>query len=176
MEEVQFGKVENGEKILNWPKDREAQVKEIIEEMSKPITKEFMDSILSAPMSKCKSDSLFKLSLELGLTLNCIPDDVNILFIAQDVNTKEGTHLLLAPQAKDENQKISKLINTLNDECIGTRTEDGQTVANDIFTIIANVCAQYCASNPQYKEAFLKVIDYWTDVLKENEAKNKEKE
>jgi hypothetical protein len=175
MEEVQLGKIEKDEKILDWPKDREVQVKEIIEEMSKPITKEFMDSILSAPMAKCKSDSLFKMTLELGLTLNCIPDDINVLFIAQDINTKEGTHLLLAPQAKDESQKMGELINTLNNECIGTRTEDGQTVANEIFTIIANVCAQYCASNPQYKEAFLKVIDYWTEVLKNNEA-NKEKE
>lgn len=167
MEEVILGKVEENEKIASWPKDREAQVNEIIENMSKPIDKDTMDSILNSPMAKCKSDSLFKMTLELGLTLNCIPDDINILFIAQDVNTKEGTHLLLAPQAKNDNNKMSELISMVNTECIGSRTEDGKTVANEIFTIIANVCAQYCASDLQYKEAFLQVVDYWSKILEE---------
>jgi hypothetical protein len=176
MENVLLGKIENDGKTCSWPEgSREAKVVQIINQMSQPISDELMKSIMNAPLAKCKSDSLFQLSLELGLTLDCIPDDLNLFFIAQDVNTKEATHMLLAPKANNDSEKITELIRMVNNECIGTRTEDNQTVANELFTIIANVVAQYCASDPQYKEAFLNVIKYWEDnIIKENENINKD--
>jgi len=169
MEEVQLGKVENDGKTCSWPEgSREAQVVQIINQMSQPISEELMKAIMEAPMSKCKSDSLFAFALELGLTLDCIPDDLNILVIAQDDNTKESTKILQVPKKYNEGQRIDNLIQMLSSECVGTREEDGKTVANELFTIIANVCAQYCASDPAYKEAFLNVIKFWEDNKNSN--------
>ena len=171
MEEITLGKKDG--KICSWAKDsREGQVVDIINEMSNIITPEFMERIMSAPMAKCKSDSLFKFALEIGLTLDCIPNDLNIFCIAQDINTKESTKFILAPD-KNEQDTITEMIKMINTECIGIRKEDNATVATDVFTIIANVVAQYCASDPQYKEAFLKVVKYWEDNMKPTEEPQK---
>lgn len=159
--------MENDNKTCNLPNDsREAQVVQIINEMNKPISDELIKTIMDAPMTKCKSDSLFKFALELGLTLDCIPDDLNLIIIAQDDNTGESTKILSSPKKYNDKQKIDNLIHLLSDECVGVRKEDGKTVANELFTIIANVCAQYCASDSTYKDAFLNVIKYWENNKK----------
>jgi len=173
MENELLGKIENDGKTCSWPDgSREAQVVQIIDQMSQPISDELMKSIMEAPMAKCKSNSLFTFALEMGLTLDCIPDDLNILIIAQDDNTKESTKILQSPKKYDDAHRINNLIRMLSSECIGVREEDGQSVANELFTIVANVCAQYCAADPAYKEAFLNVIKYW----EENQNNNNNKE
>ena len=172
MDNVLLGKIDNDGKTCSWPEgSREAQVVQIINQMSQPISDELMKAIMEAPMSKCKSDSLFKFALEMGLTLDCIPDDLNILVIAQDDNTKESTKILQVPKKYNEGQRINNLIQMLSSECVGTREEDGKTVANELFTVIANVCALYCANDPAYKEAFLNVIKFWEDNKNNNNNK-----
>lgn len=175
VDNVLLGKIDNDGKTCSWPDgSREAQVVQIINQMSQPISDEFMKSIMEAPMAKCKSDSLFTFALEMGLTLDCIPDDLNILIIAQDDNTKESTKILQSPKKYDDAHRINNLIRMLSSECIGVREEDGQSVANELFTIVANVCAQYCAADPAYKEAFLNVIKYWEDNQNNNNNKDNE--
>ena len=167
MDNVLLGNVENNGKTCNWPTEgRAAQAVEIIKEMSKPIPQELLDDILNAPMAKCKSDSLFKLTLEFGLTLDCLPDNLNILMIAQDIDTKESTKLLVAPKKFTETEKLTEFIKMISGECLGTRQENGKPVANELLTIFANVIAQYCAVDPSYKESFLNAIDYWDNINK----------
>ena len=166
---ILLGKVENDVKTCSWPtKDRKVQTLEIIEEMSKPIPDEVLDKILEAPLAKCKSDSLYKFGLEIGLTMDCIPNDLNVLVIAQDINTKESTKLLVTPTAKNVGESIDEMIKTVAAECYGTREENEEIVANELFTIFANVVAQYCAGDKKYEDSFINVVNYWKDILKKS--------
>lgn len=170
-----MGNIENDGKTCSWPKgDRRAQTIEIIKEMSRPISDDVLDKILEAPLAKSKSDSLYKFGLEVGLTLDCIPEDLNVLVIAQDINTGESTKLLVAPKATNTGEVINEMIRTVSNECYGTREENGETVANELFTIFANVIAQYCAGDKKYEDSFINVINYWKNILNAEKEKMNE--
>lgn len=173
MENIILGKVENNGKTCSWPtSEREAQTIQILKDMSSPIDEDLLEKIKNSDIVKCKSDALYQWGLENSLTLEMLSDKLNVIMIAQDAETKEVTHLCtVANELKgktDPTYKINELIKMVNEVSIGHRMENGNVVANELFTVIANVVAIYCGSSKSNYESFKESVKYWETQFKEN--------
>lgn len=173
MENVILGKVENDGKTCSWPTpEREAQTIKILKDMSSPIDKDLLEKIKKSDLVNCKSDALYQWGLENSLTLEMLSDKLNVIMIAQDAETKEVTHLCTVANEINGNislsHKINELIKMVNDVSIGQRQENGNIVANELFTIIANVVAIYCGSSESNYDSFKESVKYWKDQFGKN--------
>lgn len=174
-ENILLGKIENDDKICSWPTpEREAQTIEIINNMQQPIPQELLDNIKNSDLVKIKSKSLYQWGLETALTLENIDKDINLFMIAEDPKTGETTHICHSCDSENLEQRIDKLIRMFDKVCDGTRNDNDKPIANEIFTIIANVCAAYCAKSEDTFKSFMHVVKYYIDIKKESEKDIKE--
>ena len=161
------------DKTCSWPTpEREAQTIKIINDMNNPIPKELLEKVQSSEMVNIKSDSLYQWALETALSLECVDKDINLLMIAEDVNTGEVTHVCHAAGTNDVQKRIDTLIRMVDKASQGRRNENNEPVANEIFTIIANICGVYCAQSPETLQSFMKVIEYYTKLLNKDNTKD----
>lgn len=166
MEEIMLGKIPNDVKTCSWPQPgREAQTIKIWNRMQEPIPDDLLEKIRTAEITKCKSNALYEWALEIGLTLDFIDKDLNVIMIAHDPKTNESTQILHCCESEDPYTRVDKLIRTLDKECVGSREENGQKCASELFTIIANVVAAYCANDEQYEKSFKDVVEFWRNKL-----------
>jgi len=174
-ENILLGKIENDNKTCSWPTpEREAKTIEIINNMQQQIPQELLDNIKNSDLMKIKSKSLYQWGLETALTLENIDKEINLFMIAQDPKTGEITHICHSCDTDDLEKRIDKLVRMINNACYGVREHNNEPVANEIFTIIANVCAAYCAQSEDTFKSFMHVVKYFIDINKEAEEKTKE--
>ena len=169
MDNIILGKIDNDGKTCSWPlPGREAETIHILENLQKSIPKELLDNIKNSSIVNIKSKSLYQWALETSLSLECVDKDINVLMIAEDIKTGEVTHICHTGESDDQQIRIDRLIKMLDKVSRGNITENNEPIANEIFTIIANVCAAYCAQSVENLGSFMKVVEYYTNLIKEN--------
>lgn len=168
-----LGQIPNDGKTCSWPQPgREAETIKIWNRMQAPIPPELLEKIRTAEITKCKSNALYDWAIEMGLTLDLVDKDLNVIMIAHDPKTNESTTMLHCCESDDPYTRVDKLIRTLDKECGGSRIENGQKCASELFTIIANVVAVYCAHDESYEKSFQDVVSYWKTKLTTKEMKD----
>ena len=171
-ENILLGKIENDNKTCSWPTpEREAQTIEIINNIQQPIPQELLDNIKNSDLVKIKSKSLYQWGLETALTLENIDKDINLFMVAEDPKTGETTHICHSCESENLEQRIDKLIRMIDKACSTNNNGDN---ANEVFTILANVCAAYCAQSEDTFKSFMHVVKYYIDIKKEAEKDIKE--
>lgn len=167
---VLLGQIPNDGKTASWPiEGREAKTIQIWNHMQAPIDKELLEKIRTANITKCKSDPLYQWSLETALTLDLVDKDLNIVMLAGDPKTGESTCLLHSCETDDPEKRVDKLIRLFDKECVGTRKlSDGQSVSNELLTIIANVVAMYASVKQEYENSLMSCLNYWKDKVRNN--------
>ena len=171
-ENILLGKIENDNKTCSWPTpEREAQTIEIINNIQQPIPQELLDNIKNSDLVKIKSKSLYQWGLETALTLENIDKDINLFMVAEDPKTGETTHICHSCESENLEQRIDKLIRMIDKTCSINNNGDN---ANEVFTILANVCAAYCAQSEDTFKSFMHVVKYYIDIKKEAEKDIKE--
>jgi len=167
---ILLGQIPNDGKTALWPVEgREAKTIQIWNHMQAPIDAELLEKIRTANITKCKSDPLYQWSLETALTLDLVDKDLNIVMLAGDPKTGESTCLLHSCETDDPEKRVDKLIRLFDKECVGTRKlSDGQSVSNELLTIIANVVAMYASVKQEYENSFISCLNYWKDRVRKN--------
>ena len=174
-ENILLGKIENDNKTCSWPTpEREAKTIEIINNMQQQIPQELLNNIKNSDLIKIKSTPLYQWGLETALTLENVGKDINLFMIAEDPKTGETTHICHSCDSDNLEQRIDKLIRMIDKVCDGIRNDNNEPVANEIFTIIGNVCAAYCAKSEDTFKSFMHVVKYYIDIKKELEENAKE--
>lgn len=153
--------MENNKTAL-WPIYVDKDTHKIIDTVTK-----LMRPVETELVNKCKeitkdteSDGLKAFMTETYLTYNndIIKDNVDFITIACDPKTKEITYYSNPTEKTDNNERISRLIDLIDNACVG---KDKNGHANLIMTVISNVVAKYCALNEENKKSFMNVIDFW---------------
>ena len=133
-----------------------------------PVPQYLFDRIESSSISNCKSDALFKWSVETGLALDNVDKDLNIILLSCDPKTNESVSLIHSCETEDSEKRIDKLIHLLDKECSGNRVlPNGQKTANELFTAIANIVAMYVSASKEYRKGFENCVEYWSKRINE---------
>lgn len=112
-----------------------------------------------------ESDSLKRFMSEMFLTCNSdlIKDYIDFIIIACDTKTHEIIDFVNPPQTVDHNERMGRLIDLTEAAAIGS---DKNGNANEFMTIISNVVARYCASDPSNYDSFKQIIEFWKNKIK----------